>query len=452
MSSHKNSVLIVDDDQDALASLARALNLNCSIHLASNAKSALEKLEKAKPDVMILDLSLDDKLGVESGYSVLKSCQQLSTSCRTIVLTGHGTTEYGIRALQLGAASFLEKPADISHLRALVSDGIAQSNLKQAYLKIKDNSPEPGLEKLIVGSSPVANKIREDLKYAAFNNMPVLITGETGTGKGLCAKVIHDLSSRSKAQFVRYQPFLGSADLIASDLFGHRKGAFTGAEQNREGLLKFADQGTLFLDEIDQLPLETQVTLLGALQDKTYRQVGVDKEVYSDFRLISATNGDIEKCLSENKIRSDFYHRIAHLIIKLEPLRNRLEDITSLSQFFLEKLQSNENLNVYTVEEEAVNSLKNYSWPGNIRELEAIISSAAYRAQYEGHTSIAVRHVSLPISLTTTNATEDLQTQVQKFKKELAKQALGKANNDQGRAATLLGINRSTLWRILESK
>ncbi|MCB0334717.1 MAG: sigma-54-dependent Fis family transcriptional regulator, partial [Bdellovibrionales bacterium] len=240
-----DTILLVDDDADASLSLARALqttSLDIAVERAATKAHALEIIEQKQPLVVVLDLCLDPQEGVESGFSTLKKSYQIAPHCRVIVLTGHGDFQYGIRALELGAASFLEKPADINHLKILIQDGLAQARIKQKALQTPQGD-DSGIHSLLIGKSAAAIILKEEISYAAQNKLPVLLTGETGTGKSLCARTIHDLSSRSQQSFVRFQPGLQSSELVSSELFGHTKGAFTGATSDREGLLKSADSG-----------------------------------------------------------------------------------------------------------------------------------------------------------------------------------------------------------------
>ena len=447
----KAQVILVDDESDAVLSLNRALKtagFEGGVHGVSDAAAALNMLEELQPQVMVIDLSLEPERGVESGFSLLSDIISKDPSCRVIVLTGHGSVEYGVRALELGAASFLEKPADIPHLLALVKDGIKQSELRRLYISLQSESASD-LPKLIVGESDAVKKLRDSISYLATTLQPVLITGETGTGKGLCARAIHELSERGSNNFVRYQPHFGSADMIQSDLFGHIKGAFTGATEDRCGLIDEANAGTLFLDEVDELPVETQISLLGVLQDKRYRSVGDSKEKNADFRLICATNQDIERCVSEKKLREDFFHRVAHQKVNIPPLRDRTSDIELLSEHILLGLRSREQVSVYEFQKEALSKLCTHNWPGNVRELEAVIEGAAYRAQYQERPVITIEDISLG-TLDSSQHNLGFHDHVQKFKGKLILEALERNEGNQVRAAKELGIDRSTLRRVLE--
>ena len=448
----KTSVLLVDDDSEALESLSRALsvsNIGARIVAATRAEKGLELLAESKADVAVIDLSLDPARGVESGFELLSNILRQDAACRVIVLTGHGSLEHGVRALSLGAASFLEKPADISHLAALIRDGIRQSGLKRAYnsLILQQQS---SVATLVAGSSHAMQKVRESIQYAAQTMQPVMIYGETGTGKGLCAQAIHALSPRKSQRFVRYQPNFSTADLVNSDLFGYVKGAFTGASDNRKGLLTEAHLGTLFLDEIEALPSETQVTLLGVLQDKRFRMVGSDRENVADFRLICASNENVELCVEQGRIRRDFYHRVAHFKLELPALRDRRVDIAELSELFLGRLREREQLSVFSIEASAHEMLLAYDWPGNVRELESVLEGAAYHARFKGRAAISSEDIHTGSTASASGEAADFASRVLEYKRKLINESLARHGGNQSKASRELGLDRSTMLRILK--
>lgn len=445
-------VLLVDDDAESLWSLARALKaagLAAAIDAASNVEKACEYLQQDPPQVVVLDLSLDPVSGVESGFALLRRILGEIPFCRVIVLTGHGSNHYGMRALELGAANFLQKPADVLHLCALARDGIAQAELKREHLRVLAEAAIAAGARLAGGSEAIA-KVREQVRYAAGTLQPVLIVGETGTGKGVCAQEIHRLGPRAGANFIRYQPSFGSFDLVNSDLFGHVKGAFTGAAEARRGLIIEAHKGTLFLDEVDQLPAETQVVLLGVLQDKAVRALGADRDAPSDFRLLCASNADIEKSMNQGALRRDFYHRIAHYTIELPPLRARRGDVEALAQQVLARLRDRERVNVVAIDAGALRRLQLHDWPGNVRELEAAVAGAAYHAQFCGRVQIVEEDLFLQRNgRGDSPAGAPYAQKVEHFKLELIRNAIAACGGNQVKAAQLLGLDRSSMRRIL---
>lgn len=454
------SILIIDDDKDFLISLKRTLSVKGieeEIFIASNEEEGKNIFLKEKPLVVILDLELNPKIGVDSGYNLLKALLKEDNTAKIIVLTGHGSSEYGINAIKYGASNFLKKPTDTDHLIALIKDGIEQSILLKEYNKLKNkNSDKNILENYVIGKSDAIKKIRDDILFLGQTRQPVLIEGETGTGKGLIAKAIHLFGKNVKAPFVRYQPNFANDDLTNSDLFGYEKGAFTGALQQKQGLLTQAGNGTFFLDECASLSEHTQVALLTVLQEGKLRKVGGTKEEDVNFRLITATNEDTSKLLEEKKMRLDFFHRISHSKITILPLRKRKEDIEPLSLFFLEELLKKEDFVITDIDKKAINKLKDHEWKGNIRELQAVIEHGAYKASYANKRVIEESDIILNATQEKTefpyeDSSLSFQEKVLNYKKHLVQNALNEAKGNQQEAAKILGLNRTTLLRIMKS-
>lgn len=446
-----SSVLIVDDDFDAGQSLGRLLRTfipDLEVQAVSSSSKALSSREILNPQVAIIDLCLDELQGVESGFSLLAQFANQDPSMRIIVLTGHADSKHGVRALQLGAASFLEKPADPSHLVALVKDALSQSQLRRAYTALRDSS-ERTLNHTLTGSSRVMQQLREEVLHAAQTNQPVLLLGETGTGKGVTARAIHEMSKRAKNPFVRYQPNFATIDLVNSEIFGHTKGSFTGAQTERLGLLHEAGQGTFFLDEVEELPLETQVALLGVFQEKVYRAVGANRENALQCRIVCATNEDPLSAIENGRLRRDFYHRLAHCVIQVPALRQRLDDIPELVEAILLKLQQREETSTRSISEDALQLLMSHSWPGNVRELEACIENAAYRAQFKNRSEVCPEDLKLNYASHGSQNARSFAEQVEHFKLKLINDALAEHGGNQLKAAKTLGLDRSTLRRIL---
>lgn len=445
------NLLFVDDNSETLESLVRALKLefqDTRIHAAVTAESAISLFLDKNPAVVVLDLDLGTSEGAEAGYTLLAKILEMDPTARVIILTGHGGTEFGIKALRVGAANFLEKPADIKHLAALITDAFFQAELRKEYTKLRQTESQKALME-IAGASPQVKALREEILYAASTNQPVLLIGETGTGKGVCAKLIHKCSKRSTRPFIRCQPNFSDNDLVSSELFGHRKGAFTGALENRTGLVKEADGGTLFIDEIHELPQETQVMLLDTIQEKRSRPVGSNTYEASDFRLISAMNVPEKEVLESGRMRRDFYHRIAAHVIRIPTLRERKGDIVPLLHGFLAKLSEKESLGPLVISDSAVQKLSSHDFPGNIRELEMLIQNGAYRAQYQGRDCIDEDDLHIQ-GYQETAETRDLHRQVEAYKSKLIREALQRNDGNQMKAAAELGIDRGMIRRTVK--
>ena len=440
------NILIVDDEVAHTRGLIRGLTAagaDYNFVQASDADTALNEARSTRPNAAIIDLSLDPHIGPDSGLALIPQLLDLDPSIRILVLTGHDSDDYGIQALQAGAASFLSKPVDSKHLLALLLDAVNYSDLKRR------NQAEPRLAIVsslgIKSNSSVMQNVIETAALASTTKQPLLITGETGTGKGMLAHSIHRASNRRA--FMRYQPSFGSADLTSSELFGHKRGAFTGATADRKGLVEEANGGTLFIDEIGELAGDTQVLLLNVLQEKVFRRTGDNLEKKSDFRLISATN--ILRSELQGKLRSDFFHRIAHLSIELPPLRARTEDIPQLANFFLNTLASKEKLSVQRISQNAIAALVEHPWPGNIRELQAVMEGATYRAQFYGKPVVALEDLHLDSNNYSELPGGSFREQVNKFEIKLITDTLSKHGGNQSKAAAELRLDRSTLRRIL---
>lgn len=448
-------VLLVDDDADLIQSLARVLSPRIaprSLVAAGSASKALSIAERERPLVAVIDLCLDEKVGVDSGFQLLSALQALDASMRILVLTGHGSTTHGVRAMQLGAASFIEKPADPEHLAVLIKDAAIQAELRREYQSLARQAGG-SLAGELFGSSPAAERLREQIEFAAATNQPVLLLGETGTGKSLCARLIHEQGSRRHKKFIHYHPNFGGGDIVQSELFGHVKGAFTGAAESRKGLVLEADEGTLFIDEVDEVPAETQVRLLDLIQERRVRPIGSDHLHTVNTRFIAATNRSIDEALASGKIRRDLHHRIAHCVINLPPLRERVEDVEVLARGFLKRARERESLQVFDVAPAATAVLARHSWPGNVRELQAVVEGAAYRAQYRQRSVIQPDDIQIAGTLRVQDSAVggdgSFHDQLEAFKRKLIEDALRRCEGNQVHAARMLGIDRGTIRRLV---
>lgn len=444
-------VLLVDDDGELLQSLVRAISAQVSplrLRGSTTVNGAEAEVTQHRPRVVVLDLCVDEKRGVESGFELLSKCRAIDPTSRIIVLTGHGSLAHGVRALALGAASFIEKPVEPEHLSAVIRDAAHQAELRREYEKLSnDKSSGPTVD--LVGKSDAISSLRDRISFVATTPQPVLILGETGTGKGLCARLIHECSNRRERRFVHYQPNFGGGDMAQSELFGHVKGAFTGATETREGLALDADRGTLFLDELDEMPAEVQVRLLDLIQERRIRAVGSDSFKKVDCRFIAATNRPLDEALATNKLRRDLYHRLAYNVIHIPPLRERLEDIPLLCEAFLLGMRTRELAQVFDLAPAVLERLTNEPWAGNVRQLQAVVESAAYHAHYHRRTVIQVEDLFQLEPQRGGSEDSSFHSRVERFKLRLVEDAIRLSNGSQAQAARALGLDRGTLRRIL---
>ena len=449
MDTGNSVVLLVDDEVPVTESLRRSLERRdpaLTVLTAHSVAAALDVVRTQHPHVTVLDLSLDPAVGPVSGLELISTLLSDDPTLRILVLTGNGDELTGIEAIQRGAASFISKPPIPEHLHALIRDGIEYSKLKR---KARESITPADLFDAL-GLSTRSSAMREALNqalFAASNSLPTLLTGETGTGKGVLAQAIHRASPRHRGPFIRCQPNYGNPDLVSSELFGHERGAFTGAVDTRIGVIEAADRGTLFIDEVDELPHDTQVTLLNVLQERTFRRVGSLKERQSDFRLIVATNRPLESLADGAKLRTDLFHRIAHLTITLPPLRARQEDMVELAQEFLSQAAAREKLPDKRIAPDAAQLLSRHHWPGNVRELQAVMEGALHRAHFEQRNTIGSADIRL--RGTPAQRSSSFRDQVDSFERRLIEEALSACSGNQSQAAERLQLDRSTLRRIL---
>ncbi len=367
------SILIIDDEAAIRESLQILLELEgYSVALAASGEEGLSLLADQAFDLVLLDLARPDRNGLE----VLSEIRERDSYASVIMITAYGTVENAVKAMQSGAANFIQKPWDneklLADIRAIIGRRRAEEEniqLKRA-LKQRYNFPN------IIGKSEPMLRIFDVVAQVAPSRSTVLLQGESGTGKELIAKAIHMNSPRRDRAFVPVNTGSMPADLLESTLFGHVKGAFTRAVASKKGLFEIADRGTIFLDEIGTMSLETQAKILRVLQDKRFMHLGGVQEIQVDVRIIAATNIDLKQLIREGKFRDDLYYRLNVITVDLPPLRSRREDIPLLVEFFLKKFCEENSRPACTIAPEALHSLLDYGWPGNVRELENVIERA----------------------------------------------------------------------------
>lgn len=443
----RKELLIIDDDSDHVLVLSRALKSllpQISISGTSQISKAQEVIKENSPGVIILDLSLTSD-GPSSGLSLLSEIIEIAPLTRVIVLTGHSTSEFGMQAIERGAHAFIGKPAEPAQLKILIEDAFNNFALRDELQRLKTKSHQD----LLIGDSDLIKKAKDEIIFAASTSQPVLITGETGTGKGIAALLIHKQSIRNSKSFIRYQPSIGSSELTFSELFGAKKGSYTGAIEDRKGLVSLAHGGTFFLDEVGELPSQIQVTFLGVLQEKTFKPLGETKEEVSDFRLISATNRSLDEAVTQGSFRLDLLHRINHHHIVLPPLREITSDIPVIASHILEGLCTEEGISRIEITTDALTALKSYNWPGNVRELEAVIKRAAHKASFENRINISKEDLKFSLLSSGGSSKKSFSEQVEDFKISLINKALQEAGGNQVQASKLLELDRSSMRRIL---
>ena len=439
------SILIVDDE-DATRELCRdiASEMGLKVHTASTTNEALELLERSPVDIVVTDLRVPQLGGLE----LLKHIGSNQPNTSVMVLTQYGTIENAVAATKLGARDYVTKPFHVDELRAKIERLIQTVELDHENRVLREQlRTRPGFGGLI-GVSAKMQRVYKMVEKVSQHNYPVLILGESGTGKELVARSIHFLGVRQNKPFVPVDCSGLVPTLIESELFGYVKGAFTGAQHARTGLLETGNGGTVFLDEIGDLPVDLQAKLLRALQEREIRPVGATERVRIDLRIIAATHRDLESAIRTGAFRQDLYFRLNVVQLKLPPLRERKSDIPLLVNFFLEKFGDAQRT-IRTISEDAMRRLMAYDWPGNVRELE----NAVERAVALG--SGPILHIAdLPSNLQQ-GAHDNLLdsnelTTLEEMERRAILRALHETNGDKLAAARLLGIGKTTLYRKLK--
>ena len=440
----KADILVVDDEQSMRDTMSMLLKDSYNIHLATSGKEALSIAKKQKLDLVLLDIRLPEIDGIE----VLKMIKGIDDSIEVIMVTAVVTVGKAVEAIRSGAYDYITKPFDIDALEEQV-----QKVLKKRELQMENISMRSLLEKdcqfeKIVGKSKLIQEVFTVIEDVSKSNATVLITGESGTGKELAARAIHNRSARKEKLFVALNCAAIPETLLESELFGHERGSFTGANDRQIGKFEVANGGTLFLDEIGSLPLPMQAKLLRAIQEKEIQRVGASHPVPVDVRIISATNSDLREAIKKYKFREDLFYRLNVIPVHLPPLRERREDIPLLANHFLSKYDREFGKKVRSIDKEAMDILTAYDWPGNIRELENLIERLVVLSK-KPVISVAL----LPAEIKGTNSpsgneTGSLHEALKNFESGFIRQAIKKAGGKKGKAAKLLGIHRNTLIQL----
>jgi DNA-binding NtrC family response regulator len=436
--------LIVDDDpntRQALAEVIRDDGLTCVT--AGDLREARIQIVRQMPDVVFTDLKLPDGSGVDLFEDIDPS------GVEVIVITGHATVESAVNALKMGATDYLVKPINLQRVKAIVNRIPRAGDLKAEIGSLRGELRRMGRFGLMLGNSTAMQEVYDQISRVAPTAASVLLAGESGTGKELAAQTVHELSLRRKHPFVAVNCGAISPNLIESEMFGHERGSFTGADRQHKGYFERANGGTLFLDEITEMPIELQVKLLRVLETGVFMRVGTTKEIETDVRLVAATNRDPEEAVLEGKLRLDLYHRLNVFPIQLPPLRDRGKDVELLAQGFLDDLNQRYTTNK-TFPPESKEALAAYSWPGNVRELKNYVQRAYIMA---GAESINTAAVPLQISLSKpspgTSVTIPFGTSLAEADKQLILATLEQCGGVKTRAAEILGISLKTLYNRL---
>jgi len=445
-------VLVIDDQEAHAQAVVESLErIGYECDVATSGPEGISKIEKEDYDVIITDLKMEPV----DGLMVLRKAKMELPEAEVVLITGHGDIKTAVAAMQQGAATYLTKPVDINELRAVVERVAQRQRLARTNLELQKRLDEKFGFEGIVGNSPAMHAVIEKLKQIAPTNATVLITGETGTGKELVAKAIHNNSPRKNKPFVPLNCTALNENLLEDELFGHEPGAFTGADRLRKGKFEYANGGTLFLDEVGDMPLTLQAKLLRVIEDGQVYRIGGNEAIKVNVRILSATHRDLEGLVARGAFRQDLYYRLKVVTIKLPPLRERREDITLLAHHFMKEMAQRHGKTVTGIAAEVRRVLTVYDWPGNVRELRNVIDSMVVHDRDgvlgiddlpEGELLQRAQGAVLPATAESSLIGKPLAV-VERF---YIQQALELTGGNREEAARMLGIGERTLYRKIK--
>jgi len=443
----KNKLLIVEDDEDVRKQMKWALANDYSVLMAEDRPSAMEIVRKESPEVITLDLGLPPHPAEASeGFAALSNILE-TTRSKVIVITGRAEKEYALKAISLGAYDYFSKPIVIDELKIVLQRAFHIHQLEEEQRKHQEKVQHEDSFEGMLGSSPQIQEVFAVIRKVATTDVSILITGESGTGKELVARAIHRISIRKDNPFVVINCGAIPENLLESELFGHEKGAFTGAHMQKKGLVEAAQGGTLFLDEIGELPLALQVKLLRFLQEQKFERVGGRKQISIDVRVLAATNRDLIQSMMEGRFREDLYHRISVVTLTLPPLRDRQGDILLLANAFLQRFSQELKKKVTGFSQPAINALVKHPWTGNVRELENHINRAVIMAE-----SRKITPADLEINGNNDggNGNITLKEAREQVERSLIVQTLALYKDNITKTSEKLGISRPTLYELMD--
>ncbi len=442
----KPALLIVDDDEEIRSQMKWALAQLYDVTLAEDRPSAVEAFGRVHPMVVLLDLGLPPAPGDPTeGLATLAELRALDAQVKVVIVSGQSEKANALRAVGEGAFDFLSKPVVIDELTHILKRCFHVAQLEREYREIRRQFTEDTFEGML-GISPQIQEVFTSIRKVAATDASVLLTGESGTGKEMAARAIHARSPRRDGPFVAINCGAIPDTLLESELFGHERGAFTGAHTQRKGRIETANGGTLFLDEIGEVPPQLQVKLLRFLQEQQIERVGGRQPIEIDVRVVSATNVDLKKAMSEGRFREDLFYRLAVVVVKLPSLRDRRDDLIPLARSFLRRFGTQNSRGELRFSKDATLAIERYPWPGNVRELENRIKRGVIMAD---GTQVTAADLELG-DQTGLSAIRTLKEARENLERELVTQALRRHNGKISPAAGDLGISRPTLYELMD--
>jgi two-component system, NtrC family, response regulator AtoC len=436
-------VLIVDDDEVFLSGVSELIaREGFTTSTAPTIRNAREEVGRSTPDVVLLDMQLPDG----SGIDLLKELRELPRT-EVVMVTGHGTIDSAVEATRMGASQYLTKPVDFDRVKAVLASVVAMRELKEEIGGLRTELRKLGRFGSMSGASPAMQRVYDLITKVARTDATVFLIGETGTGKELVAQTIHDLSTRRKEAFIPLNCGAVSPNLIESELFGHERGSFTGAERMHRGHFERAHKGTLFLDEITEMPIELQVKLLRVLETGTVNRVGGQQAIPVDVRVVAATNRLPEEAVSAGKLRQDLHYRLNVFPIQLPPLRERLEDVELLARQFLVDLNKQEGTEKEFTRA-ALQRLRGHTWPGNVRELKNLV----HRAFILSPETVGLEALPLGVEpVADSSMSVKVGTSLDELERRVILATLEHCEGDKKKAAVILKISLKTLYNRLNA-
>ena len=448
MADSKPKLLIVEDDEGLQAQLKWAYD-DFDVIIAGNRDQALAALRSEEPDVVTLDLGLPpDPDGTSEGFAVLDAIMAIKPNTKVVVASGHGARESALQAIERGAYDFYQKPVDIEELGLIVDRALRLSRIEGENRRL---SEKVGEDKTVLGtmvtSAPEMAKVARTVERVARTNVSVMLLGASGTGKELLAKGVHEASDRRNGAFVAINCAAIPENLLESELFGHEKGAFTGAVKTTEGKIEMADGGTLFLDEVGDIPLPLQVKLLRFLQERVIERIGGRKPIAVDTRIVCATHQDLEGMIGEGTFREDLFYRLAEIVVKIPTLAERPGDAVLLAKHFLTRFAAEMNPQVKGFAPDALAAIDGWNWPGNVRELENRVKRPVIMADGK---LISAEDLDLDDGEEGDELALNLKQAREAADRKMIRQAMARSQGNISMTAKLLGISRPTLYDLLK--
>jgi len=439
-------LLIIEDDEELRTQMKWALAQDYNVIMAGDRESAMSSFRKEAPLVVTLDLGLPPQpTGVEEGFNTLADILNKDNTTKVIIITGRGEKENALQAIAQGAYDFFYKPIQVDELKVVLRRAFQVSQLEREHRVLQQRLSRDTFEEML-GICGKMQDVFSVIRKISNTDAPVLIMGESGTGKELVARAIHRLSARQDKPFIVINCGAIPENLLESELFGHEKGAFTGAHIQRKGRIEMTESGTLFLDEIGELPLSLQVKILRFLQEKVVERVGGREQIDVDARVIAATNRDLKEAMKDGRFREDLYFRLGVIFISLPPLREREGDVILLARNFLERYADENRKKVKGFTNQAINAIEQYAWPGNVRELENRIKRAVIMAEGRKITSADLEFEALQPEYERMGLKEARDA----LEKEMILKALARNEENVTKAAIDLGVSRPTLYDLME--